>query len=168
MRRKRVGEARRSTAYAAAAGQHAQAGIGKTGVPVCVQASPQIVVLGGGERGPAAGMEVRVGADTQVGPVNMGMGAVGVNQVCKAKALLNLRRMLQEVVNIDDAGDSAVAARGEMKLEKQPVLGNDAVGIGVGKPAGCGRRGRAGQGGFRGQRSGCPDTSAVAADDVAV
>jgi hypothetical protein len=135
VRGKGTGEAVRSAGLPTATGDHAQAGDGGPRGAGFVETLPEVMVFGGGEACPTAGAEIGVGAEAEVGTVDVGVSAVRVDGIRGAKEILNAGGVLRVRVDIDGAGDGGDARFGYGKLVQEPVFGDDAVGVGVGDPA---------------------------------
>jgi hypothetical protein len=84
---------------------------------------------------PPAGREIRIGAHTEVGRVDVAMG-VEAERVGRREALAQVRGRRR--VEHDGPRQGVQAAAGMGEVAGQPVGADDAVGVGVGEP----RRGR--------------------------
>ncbi len=111
-----IGEAVRRAAYASPAGDHLQSGIAHARMTATVQPAPQIVVFGSGNGRPAAGPQVGIRPDAEVGSVNMRMSSVCVDAIRVTKAKRNMCPVFREVMHVDNACDRVGAVTGKAQL----------------------------------------------------
>ena len=91
------------------------------------------MIFGKPEQAPASGLDVGVGAQAQIGPMHVGvrvdLGHVRPVEGCAHPGLVSCM-----LVQLDDAGYRGGSLIGRRQLHREPIGGNERVGIGVRQP----------------------------------